>query len=116
MLWALATVTVPETDIQNRHNNIILTCISLIPFIDYTLSYLILHIGVQYLPDIVRLPSAVRDKETIQVGIVYYVPCPVDGSLQCHYQIQLLIHGSLHQVYTRSGYGCIQSVAVLYLP
>ena len=73
MLWALATVTVPETDMQNRHNNIILTCISLIPFIDYTLSYLILHIGVQYLPDIVRLPSAVRDKETVQIGIVYYV-------------------------------------------
>lgn len=66
--------------------NILLTCISLIPFVDYTLSYLILHIGVQYLPDIVRLPSAVRDKETIQVGIVYYVPCPVDGSLQCHYR------------------------------
>mgnify|MGYP007102605734 CR=1 FL=1 len=73
-------MTVPETAIQNRHNNIILTCISLIPFIDYTLSYLILHIGVQYLPDIVRLPSAVRDKETIQISIVYYVPCPVDGT------------------------------------
>ena len=63
-------MTVPETAIQNRHNNIILTCISLIPFVDYTLSYLILHIGVQYLPDIVRLPSAVRDKETVQIGIV----------------------------------------------
>lgn len=47
---------------------------------------------------------------------VYDVPCPVDGSLQCHYQIQFLIHGSLHQVYTRSGHGCIQYVAVLYLP
>ena len=45
-------------------------------------AYLIFHIGVQYLPDIVRLPSAVRDKETVQVGIVYDVPCPVDGSLQ----------------------------------
>ena len=84
--------------------------------IDYTLSYLILHIGVQYLPNIVRLPSAVRNKETVQIGIVYDVPCPVDGSLQCHYQIQLFIHGSLHQVYTRSGHGCIQFVAVLYLP
>ena len=62
----------------NILGNILLTCISLIPFVDYTLSYLILHIGVQYLPDIVRLPSAVRDKETVQVGIIYYVPCPVD--------------------------------------
>ena len=92
MLWALDVNMIHDTARHMIIVNILLTCITLIPFIDYTLSYLILHIGVQYLPDIVRLPSAVRNKETVQVGIVYDVPCPVDGSLQCHYQIQLFIH------------------------
>ena len=71
MLWALDVNMIHDTARHMIIVNILLTCISLIPFIDYTLSYLIFHIGVQYLPDIVRLPSAVRDKETIQISIVY---------------------------------------------
>ena len=84
--------------------------------IDDTICYLVLHVGVEYFPDVVGLPAAVGDEKAVEVRIVHDVAGLVDGGFEGHHQVQLLVHGSLHQVDARGGHGSVELVAVLHFP
>ena len=86
---------------------ICLTCISLFPFVDDFVRYLVLDAGVQDFPDVVRLPAAIGYEKTVQVRVVDDVPRLVDGGFERHHQIQFLVHGGFHQVDAGGGHGSI---------
>src|SRR3712207_9326444 len=89
--WASAESGMPANAVQSRQAMMVLTCISLIPFVDDLVRYLVLDGRVQDFPDVIRLPTAVRNQIAVKVRIVNNVPCLVNGAFKCQHQVQLLV-------------------------
>ncbi|ABR41001.1 hypothetical protein BVU_3375 [Phocaeicola vulgatus ATCC 8482] len=100
----------------SKQSNKILYRISFVPLIDDTIHNLVLHVGVEYFPDVVGLPAAVGDEKAVEVRIVHDVAGLVNGGFEGHHQVQFLVHGGFHQVDAQSGHGSVELVAVLHFP
>lgn len=67
-------------------------------------------------PDVIRFPAAICNQIAVEVRIVNNVPCLVDGTFKCQHQVQLLVHGCLHQVDAGGCHRSVELVAMFHLP